>query len=278
MGIWKDMWHTEAESWTFGHIGPVTEVVAHRKYLSIMLRQLRIVDARVGFSRFYGAVEFYGCLPGLSGTLSEFASVTSPSKLRDISKKDLGNFVFNNQRLLGPVPYVGGDLELEVGLFAIKSQDLLMPYLELLSELSDITSLAFPVATPYIPVIKKGASALMRPEGSSSLEIGASVTFNPVQVGTYFAVRIDSRSCGPSKFGIDSSFYLLDDQGKRINDAPYLIFSVDELPVRDDWHQIPAISASYNQLMDVVRKQKTLRKLIPTLNISGARYLSIRIF
>lgn len=262
MGIWGDVWRTEAKSWAFGHIGTTTDISPHKKYLSVMLRQLRIVNARVGFSRFYGAVEFYGRLPKLSGAAAEFASVSSPSKLRDIHKKDLGNFVFGNQRLLGPIPYVGGDLELEIGLFTIKSQDLLMPYLELLGELSSSAGLAFvSVATPYISAIKKGASALMRPEGSSSLEIGASVTFNPVQSGSYFAARMSSGDYDLSKFSVDDNYYLLDDQGQRIAGVPYLIFSVDQSSVRDDWHQIPAISASYNQLMDAVRKQKSYKEV-----------------
>jgi len=227
-----------------------------------MLQQLRIVNVRVGFSRFYGAVEFYGRLPNLSGKSAEFASVTSPSKLRDINKKDLGNFVFSNQRLLGPVPYIGGDLEIEIGLFTIKSQDLLMPYLELLGELSNAAGLAFfSVATPYISAIKKGAAALMHPEGSSSLQIGVSVTFNPPQAGTYFAVRVSSAEYDVTKFGVDDNGYLLDEQGHRFTGVPYLIFSVDQSAVRDDWYQIPAISAAYNQLIDAIRKQKAFKEV-----------------
>ena len=121
MGIWTDLWRTEAKGWAFGHIGSPVEIEAGKRYVSVMLRQLRIVNQRVGFSRFYGAVEFFGRVPHMSGTPVEFASVTSPGKLRDIRKKDLDNFVVGTQRLLGPVPYVGGDLEIEIGLFTISS-------------------------------------------------------------------------------------------------------------------------------------------------------------
>jgi hypothetical protein len=262
MSIWTDLWRTEAKNWAFGCIGSTVEITPQKRYVSVMLQQLRIVNARVGFNRFYGAVEFFGRLPHLSGKSAEFASVTSPSKLRDVSKKDLGNFVYGNQRLLGPVPYLGGDLEIEIGLFTIKSQDLLMPYLELLDELSKSAGLAFfSVATPYVSAIKKGAAALIRPEGSSSLEIGASVTFNPAKEGTYFAARINSAEHDLSKFTIDDSSYLIDEQGRRISNAPYLIFSVTQSMVRDDWYQIPAISAAYNKLMNAVREQKAYKEV-----------------
>src|SRR5262249_15063250 len=152
--------------------------------------------------------------------------------------------------------YVGGDLEIEIGLFTIKSQDLLMPYLELLGELSKSAGLAyFSVVAPYISAIKHGAAALIRAEGSSSLEIGAAVTFNPAQEGTYFAARISSAEHDITKFTIDSNNYLLDEQGHHLADIPYLIFSVTQSDVRDDWHQIPAISTAYNRLINAVREQ-----------------------
>jgi hypothetical protein len=262
MGIWTDIWRTEAENWAFGHTGSTTPITPYKQYVSVMLRQLRIVNARVGFSRFYGAVEFFGRLSHLSGTSAEFASMTSPSKLRDVPKKDRGNFAIGDQRLLGPVPYVGGDLEIEIGLFTIKSQDLLMPYLELLGELSKSAGVAyFSVVAPYVPAIKNGAAALIRAEGSSSLEIGAAVTFSPAQAGTYFAARINSADRDITKFTVDSNYYLLDEHGRRLADVPYLIFSVAQSDVRDDWHQIPAISAAYGKLINAVREQKSLKEV-----------------
>jgi len=262
MGIWTDLWRTEAKGWAFGYIGSPAEIDAGKRYVSVMLRQLRIVNERVGFSRFYGAVEFFGRVPHMSGTPVEFASVTSPGKLRDISKKDLGNFVVGTQRLLGPVPYVGGDLEIEIGLFTIKSQDLLTPYLELLGELSTSAGVAFvSVAAPYISAIKKGAAALIQPEGSSSLEIGASITFSPVREGTFFAARIDSAGRDLSKFSVDGNDRLLDEQGNHLADVPYLVFSVTQAGVRHDWYQIPAISAAYNKLMNAIREQNSPKEV-----------------
>jgi hypothetical protein len=262
MGIWTDLWRVEAESWAFGHIGNATPIIPQKEYVSVALRQLRIVNSRVGFNRFYGVVEFFGRLPHLSGAPVEFASMTSPNKLRDIPKKDRGNFAIGDQRLLGPVPYVGGDLEIEIGLFTIKSQDLLMPYLELLGELSKSAGMAYlSVAAPYVAAIKQGAAALIGTEGSSSLEIGAAITFNPVLAGTYFAARISSAEHDIAKFTVDSSNHLLDEQGRHLDEVPYLIFSVTQSGVRDDWYQIPAISSAYNKLMKAVREQKSLKEV-----------------
>jgi hypothetical protein len=258
MGIWTDLWRTQATDWAFGHIGSTTPITPDKKYVSVMLRRLRVVDSRVGFSRFYGAVQFYGRLPHLSGKPAEFASMTSAGKLSDIPKKDRGNFTIRNQRLLGPVPYIGGDLEIEIGLFTIKSQDLLMPYLELLGELSRAAGVAYlSVAASYVAVIQQGAAALIRPEGSSSLEIGIAYTFDLVEVGTYFVARTNPADHDITKFSLDDNNFLCDEEGRHVAD-PYLIFAVTQSDVKGDWQQIPAISTAYDKLRQAVRDQKSL--------------------
>jgi|ERR1700761_64759 len=258
MGIIKDLWRREANDWPLRAVGQTREITAYKRYVSVLLRRLCIADSRVGFSRFYGAVEFYGRIPHLSGQPAEFASVTSPGKLHDVTKRDLDNFALGTQRLLGPVPYVGGDLDIEIGLFAIKSQDLLQPYLDLLGELSRSAGLAyFAVTAPYVAAIQTGAAALMRPEGSSSLEIGTMVTFDHVEEGTYFAARLNPDDQDLASFSVDDRGYLCDGKQRRITGVPYLVFSVTQTGVRDDWHQIPAIAVAYGKLMSAVRDQRS---------------------
>ena len=100
-----------------------------------------------------------------------------------------------------------------------------MPYLELIDDLSTAAGLAFVnVAAPYISAIKKGAAALIQPEGSASLEIGAAVTFAPVRAGTYFAARLDSAARDLAKFGLDGNDRLIDDQGHLVASVPISSF------------------------------------------------------
>lgn len=261
MGIWTELWRTEAANWAFGHIGSTTPIAPDKKYLSVMLRRLRIANSRVGFSRFYGAVQFYGCLPRRSEKPAEFASMTSAGKLSDIPKRDRGNFTVLNQRLLGPVPYIGGDLEIEIGLFTIKNQDLLMPYLELLGELSKAAGVAYlSVAAPYVSVIKQGTSALIRPVGSSSLEIGIAYTFDVVEAGTYFVARINPADHDITRFSLDDNNFLCDEKGGHVTE-PYLVFAVTQADVKGDWMQIPAIADAYKKLSEAVRGQKSQKEI-----------------
>ena len=103
MGIWTDLWRTQAKGWAFGHVGDEVAIEPYKRYVTVILRQLRIVNERVGFNRFYGTVQFYGRVPHLPGEV-EFASMTAPGQLRDVRKKDLGNLVIGRAATPRPGP------------------------------------------------------------------------------------------------------------------------------------------------------------------------------
>jgi hypothetical protein len=266
VGIWSDLWISESKDWAFSRIdgwsaGPV--IPPKKSYVSVMIRQLHIVNVRVGFSRFYGTVQSYARLPHMSGRPVEFTAVTTPAQLRDVQKKNLDRFILSGQRLLGPVPFMGGDLELEIGLFSVKSQDMLKPYLDLLDELSKAAGVSvFSVAAPYIAPLKRGVELLTAAEGGATLEIGVSATFDTLREGTYFVARLDSARHDMSKFAVDDNYRLLDELGNPIRDAPYIVFSIDQHHVRGDWFTIPSIANVYAKLSDVIQSSRSNFKLI----------------
>jgi hypothetical protein len=263
VGIWSDLWLSESKDWAFSRIGgwsagPVLQ--PKKSYVSVMIRQLHIVNVRVGFSRFYGTVQSHARLPHMSGRAVEFTTVTTPTQLRDVPKKNLDRFVLSGQRLLGPVPFMGGDLELEIGLFSVKSQDMLKPYLDLLGELSKAAGVAvFSVAAPYLALLKRGVELLTAAEGGATLEIGVTATFDTLREGTYFVARLDSAGRDISKFAVDDNFHLLDELGNPISDVPYIVFSIGQQGVREDWFMIPSIAKVYTKLNAVVEARSSFK-------------------
>lgn len=251
VSLWDRIWRSEAESWLFGRIGEgaAPPIDPNRVYISIMLRSMRMVNSRVGFSRLYGAVQSYTRLAHIYEGTVEFTAVTTPSELKNVEKRDLNRFAIGDRRLLGPVPYRGGDVEFEIGLFAIKSQDLLAPFLALLQNLSQAAGVGvFSVASPYIASLRMGVELLTRPEGSASLEIGLSTTFTAPAAGTYFVARLPRQDHNPLKFSVNDGNQLIDERGEYVTDAPYIVFSIDTESVRSDWFTIPNISDTYKQL------------------------------
>jgi len=266
MGIWSDLWVAESKDWAFSRIGGWSAGPAlqpKKTYVSVMIQQLHISNVRVGFSKFYGTVQSYARLPHMSGHAAEFTAVTTPAQLRDVPRKNLDRFVLSGHRLLGPVPFMGGDLELEIGLFSVKSQDMLKPYLDLLNELSKAAGVSISsVAAPYLSPLKRGVELLTTAEGGATLEIGVSATFDTLREGTYFVARLDSANRDISKFAVDVNHRLLDENGNPIRDAPYIVFSIDQHHARDDWFMIPSIASAHAKLNDVVQSRRSNFKLV----------------
>ena len=131
MGWWRHVVEERTRDWTFSPVGaPGAAVDAESAYLNVFLDSMRVVHIRKGLQRFYGTVSSYCALPHRSNGTAEFFVVNTPTHLKDASPSELARVLNLKTRLLGPVPYRGGDLQLQVGLFSIGAGDLSGPYLE----------------------------------------------------------------------------------------------------------------------------------------------------
>src|SRR5262249_50868308 len=151
---------------------PHREIVPESAYVSIYLRSARIVDVRRGLRRFYGVVHSTTRLASRTGRYAEFSTVVAPPQLWDVEADRPDHFILLSHRLLGPVPYVGGDLEAEVGLFSVASAELTAPYIGLLDAMSRQAGVTFiNVARPFVTPLVQGINLLCG-ASASTLEIG----------------------------------------------------------------------------------------------------------
>src|SRR5829696_3133081 len=123
MAFWDAIFRRRAEDWTYSYLSEEQvpdedkpkPMEPNSAYLSIILKSARVVDVRRGLSRLYGTVHSFASVPHLSAGSAEFQVVTAPEDLRNVDASRIDRVVQLDQRLLGPVPYRGGTLELEVG-------------------------------------------------------------------------------------------------------------------------------------------------------------------
>ncbi len=225
-------------------------------YLSVFLRSTRIVDVRKGWSKFYPVVHSYTAIPRTDGRKAEFQVVTSPSRLAELDADHLDNVINVNHRLLGPAPFMGGDINVEIGLFSVKSSDMAKPFLGVLEEMATAAGVAFvSVAKPFTTPLKKGLDLLMGCD-DLHLEVGLATTFDKTIAGDFVVMRARRDEQSLDNLKIAPDYKLVDGFGKSIASHPYFIFSIEFSRTRPDWHSIPEISAVHNELYDVVRKGK----------------------
>jgi len=267
-GWWRPIWFSQAEDWVFGYLEPSqilaklpkleqTEVKPNSAYLSIFLQSMRVVNVRKGLTKFYGTVHSFISLPHISGKQAKFHVLTTPADLSDIDAKNVDRVLKMNHRLLGPIPYRGGDLNIEIGLFSIKSADLAQPFLNVLGSMSKAAGVAYiNIALPFVQPLLDGVNQLTGADGDSILEIGLAKTFPKVKTGTLVVMRAPKDSIKLKDLHLDEDYRLLDADKKPVKDYPYIVLAIESDPKRDNWFEIPELSQSYGEIQSALRTGK----------------------
>lgn len=267
MGWWNNIWKTRSEDWLFFELdsaqvpgGRISEKVpVNSAYLSIFLKSMRITHVRKGLSKFYGTAHSFISLPHRSITEpAEFNVLTTPGKLKNVDADAIDHVIQMDRRLLGPIPYRGGDLDIEIGLFSIKSADLAEPFLNVLEQLSDLAGVSYvKAAKSFVQPLKNGI-ALLTGSSGDTLEIGMARTFTEPRTGYFVVMRAPK---GPDsndivmKVKVDpNDFKLVHPQPETIEEYPYMIIEVQYSSARDDWFRIPELHDVYQLLQSDVRE------------------------
>jgi hypothetical protein len=256
----KDLFRSPAVDYTFGQIGDDSSrspIEKNQKYLSVILRSMRIIHSRRGWSKFYPVVHSYFSLPHHASRLAEFQVVTSPTRLAELDPNRLDRIITLNQRLLGPIPYRGGDLTAEIGLLSVKTSDLAKPYLNLLETMATAAGVSFvSVAQPFIGPLKKGLE-LLTESSDLGLEVGLATNWTEPVSGNYAVIGAKRGTYQTSSMRIADDLRLVDEFGRAIEEHPYFVFGLECSDSRDDWFQIPDISEIHSQLREAVQKART---------------------
>jgi len=268
MGFFRDIFKTRSKDWYYGKLNdnqvpneqPSAIIKPNEFYINIWLRSLRIVDVRKGLNSFYPVVHSFVSLPYLGKKEPvEFNMVTTPTKLQSLDAKRVDRVVTLNKRMLGPIPYRGGDLELEVGLFSIKAADLAGPYLNLMEDISTKAGVSFiNQALQFAEPLKTGINLLTGGSDDTILEVGLSSTYsgNILQSGYYTVIRAEKNKLYPQDLRVDPNDYKLLYNGKKVEDYPYIVFEITTSEQKADWWAIPRISETYNSLVKSIEEGK----------------------
>jgi hypothetical protein len=262
MGWWSTVWRTRAEDWTFAWLGKGQvpagaqdgTVEPEQRYLHVFLKSARVVDVRKGFTTFYGTVHSYTKLPHRSGGEAEFNVVVTPNALKNVDAGGVNAVIQLNQRLVGPVPYAGGDLELEIGLFSVAASNLAAPYLTLLESLSETAGVSYvSAALPFAGPILEGMKLLTGGDKEAALEIGFSTALEQPRLGYVAAIRAAKGTVAVNTLSVDPMDFRLLTGGEAVTKYPYIVVEVTARSDRADWHQIPELATAYKRIQEEYR-------------------------
>lgn len=276
----------------FGNQSPApTALPSGECYLSVRVASLRLPNTREKvFDKLYGIVHAFADLPSAAGAHIQFAAATMPSKLAGVDPVNLQNVLTINKLVVGPTPWNGGDLNLQIGLFSVVSENLAGPFLDTMTKLSDTVGVAFAgAAKPYVDTLKFGVEALTRATGTVKLEIGLDETFSPLTTGNFAIVAAPVGRLAGKTLSLDPTDKKLLVNGAHYTEKPYLVFSFESSQERSDWGEIPELKAAYGAIRDAVvgndqTKAKStfeaferLAKFSPDLTATDAARLVVKV-
>ena len=229
-------------------------------YLTVTLKALRLVGVRRGVTKFHGVVHSFATLPSfaMSDGLARFEKITSPDKLKNLDAANVDRVLQLDVPLLGPIPYQGGRLEWQAGLFAVKAADLAAPYVTLLEKLSTVAGVSFiKAAQPFFEPIREGIALLTGSAGNATLEAGLEKSFEPPETGWYLLVRAPRDEVRGNTFRVDNADYrLLDQKGHPVDRFSYMLVNITATKQRTDIALIPELRDAYAEIEMYVRRQK----------------------
>jgi hypothetical protein len=226
-------------------------------YVTIDLGSMRVPKVSRGYTKLYGVVHSFISAPTFESAANvEFRVVIKPEDLKNIDAAHLDRVLQINKRLLGPIPYRGGRLTLEVGLYSVKSADLVDPYLNLLQEMSGKAGVSFVnTALPFAGLLKKGLDLLTGNAAESTLEIGLATDLERPRTGWFLLMAGPKDVVQAEDLRVDpNDSRLLDKDAKPYLKYPYMLFKVSTSLLRSDWFQVPELVEPHAKIRQALRE------------------------
>lgn len=223
----------------------VSAIAPDEIYVELFVNSLRIDKERSFATRFHGIVYCFANLSKQGEEDATFAAVTKPDKLAELDKNSVGKVMTVTKQMLGPVPWRGGNFDLQLGLFSVKSGNVLTPLLNFVTKVSDAAGFSFiNVAKPFVPLISEGMDLIAGQTEDTKLVVGVD---SSITLGHTMSCAVIAKKKGEIDVGalsIDAADGKLLLNGAPL-DAAYCVFSIRATDQKPDWGEIPDLKESY---------------------------------
>lgn len=227
-------------------IDDAADFVADETYVVLFVRSLRLRNARKFTQKYDGVVYSYVTLPFQGQEKVKIPAVSKPDHLVQMDPGAIGKVITFNKQMMGSIPWRGGPLLLELGLFSVKGGNLLTPVLDFVTEISSAAGISFVgKIAPFTPLISRGIDIIAGQTADVALEVGIDAAFQAGKPGTHAIIA------EPKNGRIDTAKLALDPaDGKLLHDgeplkASYCVFSIQGTTTKADFGEIPELKEKF---------------------------------
>jgi hypothetical protein len=222
---------------------------AEKHYFRLWLIEMSLPYGGRWFRDYYPAVQSLVQLEYGPQQRPDLPGIVGPSRLPGVTESQLGRVVQMRLPLTPLLPFKGGKVEVEVGLFAAVAKDYAQSFLKVLGAFSETLhvpqlSAALGVAGPLLNGLNEFLGAKM-----ASLEAGFHTAFtggaqapNPLRSGYWVTFRDPDNRYLPTpelwvlRDGVSASRTAAG--ARPLRDVPYLLVQIEATTDRDDFRQL----------------------------------------
>jgi len=193
----------------------------------------------------------------------EELSVTGPGQLKELGETNPERVTNLNHRLAGPIPYIGDDVTVVVGLYAVPGQDATKALIETVGQLAALGGVGLGQALAVTSIVKSGAEAIVG-MNETSLSLGVEDTFytggNSFRSGVYVGISAPKTEVKLDELWLKSGNLVKGrdpNVGRPYEDYDYMVLEVERRTGREDWPGLPKI-VDFNDQFAVVMRDAAL--------------------
>ena len=231
-------------------------IVADECYIELFVESLRLKKARRFNSKFNGVVYSFVALPRLGDTKAEIASVSKPEKLARVDSSSLDRVITVSKQMMAPVPWRGGVLSLQLGLFSVKAGDVLTPVLEYVTKVSEVAGISFVGAVrPFVPLITQGMDLIAGQKADTAIEVAIDTDLSLKKSGAFAIIAASKASIDVTRISLDSTDNKLLLDGSPLEEG-YCVFSIRRASEKPDFGEIPELREKFEAVQGAIRANK----------------------
>jgi hypothetical protein len=231
-------------------------IESEEAYVQVRLAEMYLGTTRKLWRKFSPLVHAFVT----SGVGKEQHNIAGPGQLQDVSGNNLDRVIVLNQRLFGPIPYHGEELEVLAGLYSVPREDTAAALVNTVSTLSSLIGPTAVAGADIVKVVKTGVDGILG-LGNTELRLGVNDTFsgdNPLRSG--FLVGIGAPVAEVEK---QVPLWLKDGRLVQGNSAPlaipydqhdYFVIQIERLERRPDWPGLPGLDKYQSRFSAILSK------------------------
>ena len=205
------------------------------------------------FTRYAGVAYAFVSLEREASDPARMASVSRPDRLAELDASSSDRIITVSKQMMGPIAFRGGPIDLQFGLFSIRSADLLTPVLDYVVKVSETAGVtAVNAVKPFLPLISEGMALVSGQIADAALEVGLDVSLTPSRSTLYAIIAAPREEVDPAKLTVDAERRLLLDGRPML--SGYALFSLRSGARKHDYARIPELRDRYAAINVAIRR------------------------